>query len=292
MSAVTNPQRISSPRTFQLPQDRSPQEPASPAAKRPGNPLSAEPPLSPEELASLACALRDDWLRYGISTDPADRTRAEAAVTELYGLIGEPRPQFSWVPSPAAALPALSGLPARPALLDGERGFLPSGLRADSAPAQGSGWPVAARLASLMSDLRSRMDARIGARPSQWSWTPTRLQAARAMAPEEALEAGLPLGSVLEAVVHDALSASLRDAFRAPMRSAMLPATGDSLGLAWYGQHGGRLSDPPRTRWYRHRARQVRDPPPARTQPGNNLARRPAGRRLTPMRRQTVRFGR
>src|SRR3954451_7626867 len=34
------------------------------------------------------------------STEPADRETTEAAITELYGLAGRPRPEFRWVDSP------------------------------------------------------------------------------------------------------------------------------------------------------------------------------------------------
>jgi uncharacterized protein DUF6745 len=185
-------------------------------------------PLPLDERVLLACAVRDEWLRHGTSTLPADRARAEAAVTELYRLIDEPRPRFIWVPSPTAALATA---------LDDPGSFTPSRLRAGSAPTHGADWPLAARLASLLSDLRTRMDARIGRSPSSWSWSSSGLRAAQAMSPEDALEADIPLYSVLDAVVHESLGASLRDAFRNPVRAALLPAAGDSLGLTWYGQH-------------------------------------------------------
>lgn len=180
------------------------------------------------ERLSLACALRDDWLAHALSTQPADRPQAEDAVTELYRRIGAPRPRFVWVPSPAAA---------RSELRDDPQVFRPARLRSDTTPAHGADWPLAARLASLQSDLRTRMDAQISRAAPPWQWYPSGLPPARALSPEEAVDAGVPLGHVLAATVRDALAASVRDAVRAPVRTGLLPASGDSSALTWYGQH-------------------------------------------------------
>lgn len=68
-----------------------------------------------------------------------------------------------------------------------------------------SRWPVAARLASLQTDLGERLDARIIRR---WSF----------------------------ARVHEALRATLHTSIRAPLRSSLLPPTGRTP-LNWHGQH-------------------------------------------------------
>lgn len=47
------------------------------------------------------------WLSHAFRTDPADRPAAEDAISRLYALLGEPPPSFTWVPSPAAAVPLL-----------------------------------------------------------------------------------------------------------------------------------------------------------------------------------------
>ncbi len=95
--------------------------------------------------------MRDDWLRAGLSTQPADTVTAEAVVTELYRLLGQPKPTFEWVSSPAAALRTGASRP----------GFRPGRLGGTRMPATGRDWPTAARLASLLSDLRDRLDDRI-----------------------------------------------------------------------------------------------------------------------------------
>lgn len=52
--------------------------------------------LTPDQWAEVR-RMRADWLGDGMSTAPADRPRAEAAITEMYRLIGKPPPQFVWV---------------------------------------------------------------------------------------------------------------------------------------------------------------------------------------------------
>lgn len=47
---------------------------------------------------------RDEWFRIGCSTAPADRPRAEAAITEMYRIIGKDKPQFIWFDSPATCI--------------------------------------------------------------------------------------------------------------------------------------------------------------------------------------------
>ena len=46
---------------------------------------------------------RARWLAAGTSCEPADRPAAEAAITEMYHLLGKPAPRFVWVASPATA---------------------------------------------------------------------------------------------------------------------------------------------------------------------------------------------
>ncbi|WP_103348627.1 DUF6745 domain-containing protein [Amycolatopsis sp. CA-128772] len=48
------------------------------------------------------------WLNHAFSTAAADRPAAEDALTRLYALLGEPPPEFVWVPSPNAAVPPVS----------------------------------------------------------------------------------------------------------------------------------------------------------------------------------------
>lgn len=58
--------------------------------------------LTDEQAARLP-GIRDDWLQVGLSTEPADRARAEAGVAEAYRSAGlEPPRVVIWLDSPMA----------------------------------------------------------------------------------------------------------------------------------------------------------------------------------------------
>ena len=58
--------------------------------------------LTGEQLALLA-DVRDEWLKVGLSTEPADRAAAEAGVREAYSRAGlEPPARVVWLDSPLA----------------------------------------------------------------------------------------------------------------------------------------------------------------------------------------------
>lgn len=58
--------------------------------------------LTPEQLAAVP-EFRDKWFKIGTSTQPADRPKAEAALTKMYAAIGRERPTFLWCDSPLTA---------------------------------------------------------------------------------------------------------------------------------------------------------------------------------------------
>jgi hypothetical protein len=62
--------------------------------------------LDRDEALRRMQAWGDEWRAVAGSTDPADRPRAEAAITSLYVAAGKPGPVFAWVPSPAAGVQA------------------------------------------------------------------------------------------------------------------------------------------------------------------------------------------
>ncbi|WP_405959228.1 hypothetical protein OG239_28620 [Streptomyces sp. NBC_00868] len=169
-----------------------------------------------------ACALRDEWLAYGLSTRPAERADAEDAVGEIYRLLGEAPPRFEWVASPAAALDAVRDEP----------GFRGGPLRYTDRPQTARASPLPDRLARMESALRHRLGEAV-AEP----WTPPwshRGPLPPGTAAEEALAAGLPVQRVLRTAVGDALKASVADAVRAAVRHSV----GTVPGLmTWYGQH-------------------------------------------------------
>ncbi|WP_107082847.1 DUF6745 domain-containing protein [Streptomyces resistomycificus] len=185
-------------------------------------------PRSFQEWEASARALCDDWLRDALSTRPADRATAQAAVTDLYRLLGSSPPRFVWVPSPAAAVRTVLDSPGR---------FSPAGLRAADALPGGPGWPVAARLASLAAELRDRMDTRLRRPPRQRGLESVADPGGTRPTPQAALAAGASWDTVLRGLLDGPLTASLRDAVRAPLRTALLPTDTDALGLTWHGQH-------------------------------------------------------
>ncbi|MCS7478065.1 DUF6745 domain-containing protein [Umezawaea endophytica] len=154
-----------------------------------------------------AVTLRSEWFDHALSTAPADRQASEDAITDLYALVGRPRPSFVWVDSPAAAQPLLP----------------PSaGIRSDLP------LPLESLVASLVSSLRERLDRRIGA-DRDISFQPPDPP----LDPVASLRSGVPLRTVLEAGVRDPLRRTAGESVAGAIRAA-LP---ERSGLVWYGQH-------------------------------------------------------
>lgn len=176
-----------------------------------------------------------------MSTQPADRATAEAAVTELYRLARQPRPSFEWVPSPAAGLQAVRAA----------SGSFPTiQLRGAGRYKRYQDWPVAARLAWLESSLRQRLDTRIGdGTPGATLWPPSDAGSARMYDPQDALLSGISARAILRATVLDSLHGTLADAVIAPLRGGLADTGGGNAGLGsardgvasvvlpWHGQH-------------------------------------------------------
>ncbi|MCG5220207.1 DUF6745 domain-containing protein [Streptosporangium soli] len=93
-----------------------------------------------------AAEIREEWLGRALSTLPADRPAAEAAVSGLYSLIGLAPPRFHWVSSPVAALTTV-----------------PPGMRPRPSETveRLSEWPLPPRLSSLMRQLCRELDAQV-----------------------------------------------------------------------------------------------------------------------------------
>ncbi|GAA4387794.1 hypothetical protein GCM10023088_60330 [Actinomadura verrucosospora] len=93
-----------------------------------------------------AAAVRAEWLGHLLSTAPADRPAAEAAISELYRLIGLDPPRFHWVPSPLAALETV-----------------PPGVRprAPESADRLSEWPLPARFRRLIGGLSVQLEAQV-----------------------------------------------------------------------------------------------------------------------------------
>ncbi|WP_149259408.1 DUF6745 domain-containing protein [Actinomadura sp. K4S16] len=93
-----------------------------------------------------AAAVRAEWLGHLLSTAPADRPAAEAAISELYLLIGLAPPRFHWVPSPLAALETV-----------------PPGIRPSPYESADrlSDWPLPKRFRRLVSGLSVQLDTQV-----------------------------------------------------------------------------------------------------------------------------------
>ncbi|MXQ65145.1 hypothetical protein GQ466_13980 [Actinomadura rayongensis] len=159
-----------------------------------------------------ALALRDDWLGRALSTEPADRPAAEAAITGLYRLVGAPPPRFVWVPSPGAAI----------GHLDDER------IDVRNLPPRGEG-PLPVRLADRMMELRHRLRGRFTRR---MSLAPP--GTGRREDPRAALRRRVPLDDVLHPVLGEAVRATVHENVGGPLRAEFAQAGG---AFTWYGQH-------------------------------------------------------
>ena len=175
---------------------------------------------SPAEKIRLAVALRNEWLAVGLSTAPANRPIAEAAVGRLYEMAGAPPPAFEWAASPLAALEAVLAARSRYPAIQPPRSLVLQHVRQ---------WPVAARLASLGSSLRSRLDARIRRAEDGWAdWRAGHTGAVSLYGPEDAIASGVSDRSVVVATVGQSLRWTLADAVAAPLRAALAQAVGQA----------------------------------------------------------------
>ncbi|MFR9778060.1 DUF6745 domain-containing protein [Micromonospora sp. MS34] len=164
-----------------------------------------------------AAELRDDWLRTALSTEPADRERAERSITGLYARLGRPRPRFHWVASPRQAVDLLDESP----------------IRFGDPPDQSAPWHVAHQLAVEWAALGDRLDGGEATAETWW----TRNRAARTLPPAEAFAVGASLADLLRVGVRELLTRSVHDAVRDPLRTALAQAVGEPPGLRWHGQH-------------------------------------------------------
>jgi hypothetical protein len=168
-----------------------------------------------------ATEIRREWLAWGLNAEPADRSAAEQALTNIYARLARPRPRFVWVDSPRQALAHLAGLPTHDMLQRWVMARRPAGTP-----------PLASDLAAGGSWLRSALeeclpqpdpDARPAKRKRGQPWPE--------LPPLAALRAGVPLREVVRQGVRAALHTSFADGFYLPVRAALGP-----LPVAWYGQ--------------------------------------------------------
>ncbi|KAB2343645.1 DUF6745 domain-containing protein [Actinomadura rudentiformis] len=91
-----------------------------------------------------AARIRTEWLGHALSTQPADRPAAEAAISGLYSLIGLDPPRFHWASSPVTALATV-----------------PRGARRWESIELLDDWPLPHRFATLMNSLRGQLDDQV-----------------------------------------------------------------------------------------------------------------------------------
>ncbi|MGW4333996.1 DUF6745 domain-containing protein [Rhodococcus koreensis] len=163
-------------------------------------------------------AARDAWLAHGLCARPSDRTTAESAIETLYRRAGFSRPEFVWVPSP----PAGSDLIAAEGLAT-TLSFAGDGVQC-----------VSARIATMLSKSRRRMDASIARGRSDWPHERRAIEIARAQSPDNSARAGISPNAIIRAAVWDSLRTSLFDGAAAAIRTLMPAVAG---GVSWYGQH-------------------------------------------------------
>lgn len=83
--------------------------------------------LTPEDMKTLE-VVREKWLAAGLSTEPADRPRAEAGIRQAYRAANLPEPKIIlWCDSPWAAVVCWANLPAVIKDLE-DAGVIPPGL--------------------------------------------------------------------------------------------------------------------------------------------------------------------
>jgi hypothetical protein len=183
------------------------------------------------DIWSQAAAIKRGWLSRALSTEPADRDRAERSIVRIYARARRPRPRFEWVDSPAKAMPLVAGLPTLDALYDRVRS-----LRQPPGPP-----PIAGDLAVLVSRLRGALSA--GVFHPDPELTPARMGKSKDktkdkwpdLPPLDALAAGVPLGVVLHRGIRNTLHTSLVRGYGAHVRAALARDAGP-VPVCWYGQ--------------------------------------------------------
>lgn len=152
-------------------------------------------------------------------------------------MAGARPPAFEWVPSPLAALHAVQAARSGYPVIETRC------LRT------GQPWremPVAARLASLETSLRSRLDARIGRAAVAWPSSPG-TGTVSMYRPEDAVLSGISDRSIVVVTVGQSLRGTLTDAVAVPLRAALARAIGKAADddqlkaaggvIAFRGQH-------------------------------------------------------
>nr|WP_231868843.1 hypothetical protein [Rhodococcus opacus] len=92
---------------------------------------------------------------------------------------------------------------------------------------------VSARMATMLSESRKRMDALIARGRSDWPNERRAIEIARAQPPDHSARVGISPNAIIRAAVWDSLRTTLFDGVAAAIRTLMPAAVG---GVSWYGQ--------------------------------------------------------
>lgn len=170
-------------------------------------------------LLAQAVEVRREWLRHGLSTEPAERAAAEHAIARVYELHRRARPRFVWVASPHRAIPSLAGLPGHDELARWIAARTPTGRP-----------PLMSDIAAGLSRLKSSLDAAADdPRLGSLSRVNGKDKKPWPRWPGPGSE-GIPLREILFQSVREPLRRSL--AYHLPVRAQL----GPDLPSAWYGQ--------------------------------------------------------
>ena len=161
--------------------------------------------------------VRNVWLERGLCAGPSDRGAAEWAVRQLYRRSGFPEPEFVWVPSPLA----------------GSDLILAEGLSASVSLDSKRIHSACARMASMLSDSRRRMDAIITRRRSDWPNERRGNENAHTHILWDSARPTISPDRIIRAAVWDSLRTSLFDGVAAAIRTVCAPVAGS---VTWYGQ--------------------------------------------------------
>jgi len=181
--------------------------------------------LTAEQEQALV-AYHAECMAIGTSTAPADRPKAEAAISKMYQFIGKPQPKFIWCDSPATCILArlvlqewLKTAKDESSLWSSLESSLGSSLRSSLWSSLGSSLESSLE-SSLWSSLRSSLGSSL--RSSLWSSLGSSLESS--------------LWSSLRSSLWSSLGSSLESSLRSSLWSSLGSSLESSLRSSWWGQ--------------------------------------------------------
>jgi len=182
--------------------------------------------LTAEQEQALV-AYHAECMAIGTSTAPADRPRAEAAISKMYQLIGKPQPTFVWCDSPATCIlarfvlqewskTAKEGNSLETSLRTSLRTSLETSLRTSLRASLGTSLET-----SLWTSLGTSLETSLGASLGTSLWTSLRTSLWTSLRTS--------LGTSLRASLETSLGTSLRASLWTSLRTSLETSLGTSL---------------------------------------------------------------